>query len=463
MKIFNRLAWKLTLFTGLLVILTVLALSLPVYWLTRNTLEDQLADHLANELLVISDTIDKNLIDFIIRYPESQILKDSLETALKHNLQKFSAGAIYLLDSGNNLLLAAGDRSKIIHSILIHKPEIEKARETGSGFAPLYRDESGNSVKSAYRLFSADKYPGIIIGIDADAHFLKYTEKLRRRILIIGCTVLLISIILVMILSQTLTQPLRQLTEFARNIGRGRAEPSVLQKRHDEIGFLGKTMEEMRREIAKREKENKELIASVAHEIRNPLAGMQVNAELLLEATQNQQSLHAYSGAITNEIKNLSTIVENFLAYAQPIEATLESQSVRELINDTLEQIRRDFPDHNFNLSGNADALVHPNKIKHAVFNLIKNACEATDAKKPVTIEITRKSANVLISVLNHGSPVPPALQSQIFEAFFSTKGTGVGLGLSIAKSIVEQHGGKISLTHSDRDGTEFVIELPAG
>ena len=463
MKIFNRLAWKLALFTGLLVLLTVLALSIPIYWLTRNTLEDQLADHLTNNVANLSGTIDTDLISFIIQYPESKNLRDSLEASLTSDLQKYSAGTVYILDSENKILLSAGNKNNAMYSALIHKPEIEKARTNGIWFAPLYNDESGNSYKSVYKLFKIDEYSGIIVGLEADAHFLKYTELLRQRILIIGGSVLIISVIVVMILSQSLTQPLRHLTKFARNIGHGRAEPSMLQKRRDEIGFLGKTMEEMRHEIAHREKENKELIASVAHEIRNPLAGMQVNAELLHEATENQKELHDYSRAVTNEIENLSNIVENFLAYARPIDATFETQSIRTLIEETITTLKRDFPNHNFTINGDENARVHPNKIKHAFINLLKNACESSNDQNSIDVRIIRNNDNISIAFQNHGEPIRTALQSQIFEAFFSTKGSGVGLGLSIAKSIVGQHGGVIRLTRSNIDGTEFVIELPAG
>jgi len=463
MALFNRLAWKLALFTGLLIMLTVLALSIPVYWLTRNTLEDQLADHLENNITNLAATIDTELLRFYIRYPESQILRDSLEASLTNMLQNYSASSIYILDLENTILLSAGNKLNASYSTLIHQLEIEKARTNGIWFAPLYQNESGKSFKSVYKSFETDNFPGMIIGLDADAHFLKYTGMLRQRILFIGTSVLVISVIVVMVLSQTLTQPLRNLTEFAKNIGRGRAEPPILENRRDEIGFLGKTMEEMRLEIAQRENENKELIASVAHEIRNPLAGMQVNAELLLEATQNQKELHGYSRAVTNEIENLSNIVENFLAYARPIDANLESQSLRTIIDETIETLKRDFPNHQIIVNGDEHAFIHPNKIRHAFINLLKNACESSPEKNPINVQITQNNDTLFIAFQNRGEVIPPQIQSQIFEAFFSTKGSGVGLGLSIAKSIVGQHGGKIRLTRSDTDGTEFVVELPAG
>ncbi|MFH2026945.1 MAG: HAMP domain-containing sensor histidine kinase, partial [bacterium] len=167
--------------------------------------------------------------------------------------------------------------------------------------------------------------------------------------------------------------------------------------------------------------------------------------------------------AVTNEINNLSNIVENFLAYARPIDATLESQSLRTIINETIDTLKRDFPNHQFSISGDERALIHPNKIRHSFFNLLKNACESSREQNPVNVAMTRNNDTIFIAFQNRGEPIPPQIQSQIFEAFFSTKGSGVGLGLSITKSIVGQHGGKIRLTHSDTDGTEFVIELPAG
>ncbi len=460
---FNRLAWKLALFTGLLVILIVLALSLPVYWLTRNTLEDQLTDHLAVNITNFSETLDKHLVDIVIRYPELQTMQDSLDYFLRQSLQRYPVSAIYILDDQNILKAGAGNRIQTIQSILTHSADINKARRNGIGFAPLYKDDSGKSVKSVYKHFHTANCFGLIIGMEADAQFLKYTEQLRRRIVVIGLFVLAVSVIAVLILSQTLTKPLRNLTEFARKIGRGRADPSILRTRQDEIGFLGKTMLEMQHKISKRENENKELIASVAHEIRNPLAGMQVNTELLLEATSHAAELHAYAKAVAAEIENLSTIVENFLAYARPLDTTLEHHSLRSLIEESIGAIRHNFPDSNIKIHGDATARVNAQKIRHVFFNLLKNACEAAPAAGPITVRISKQNDLIAVAIENPGDPIPETHQSQIFEAFFSSKATGVGLGLSIAKSIMEQHGGTIRLAHSDNRGTEFVIELPAG
>ena len=463
MKIFNRLSWKLALVTGILVTVIVICMSLPLYWLTRNTLEDQLADHLRNNLNLLSRMIDREMLAIIIDYPESNMTRDSLERYLSRYLTTLSARSIYIIDSTDEIVVAAGDKKTVIQSVFVHKPEIETARKKGIASAPLYTDAKGIGYKSSFKRLNVKDNPAIILGIDADAQFLKYTEILKRRVIVTGTAVLICSMIIVMILSQSLTRPLRNLSDFARNIGRGRAEPATVEKRRDEIGFLSKTMEQMRREIDRREKENKALIASVAHEIRNPLAGMQINAELLLEATRNNTDLHEYSKAVTREITNLSAIVENFLAYARPIETNLEIHSMKSVINEVIHSQKRDFPNQEITLTGDARAKVNSGKIRHAIANILKNACEATTEGQAIEINIRKTGSTASVSILNRGKPIPPEHQSRIFEAFFSTKGNGVGLGLSIAKSIVEQHGGIVRLNRSDKDGTEFVIELPAG
>ncbi|HCK99568.1 MAG TPA: hypothetical protein DHW42_05610, partial [Candidatus Marinimicrobia bacterium] len=216
-------------------------------------------------------------------------------------------------------------------------------------------------------------------------------------------------------------------------------------------------------EIKQREKDNKQLIASVAHEIRNPLAGMQVNAELLMEAAQNSAEVDTYSKAVAKEIKNLSNIVENFLAYAKPIEFTRAIYPLKPIFEEIRSNIKTDFPDHQILIQGNGNARVHPEKIKHAFFNILKNACESSAPNMEIVISVQSENEILSISILNQGPPIQANIQPQIFEAFFSTKSSGVGLGLSISKSIVEQHGGKILLARSDSSGTEFVIQLRTG
>jgi signal transduction histidine kinase len=214
-------------------------------------------------------------------------------------------------------------------------------------------------------------------------------------------------------------------------------------------------------EISQREKENKQFLASVAHEIRNPLGGMKINAELLLEETDNSTSATKYATAIAREVDRLALIVDSFLAYARPIETNLIICDLNELLQEVISELQRDFPSAKITINGQARVKVNPGKIRLCLLNLIRNGLEAVPEAPAIKINITNKPGQTEIRFFNAGMPIAPEIQSQIFEAFFSTKPDGIGLGLAITKSLVEQHGGQIYLDHSNTSGTEFVLILP--
>jgi len=457
----KKLSWKIALVTGLLVILVILSVSIPIYWQTRQALEKQLSQHMKSNITLLREKLDSSSIEFLNKYPESLIVKDSLKQFFNRNLLQFSANTIYLVQKSGIILLAVGKEESAVKSVMLHKREITQELEGKTVSSPLFSDRSGNHYKSIFCPVSLPDSSTIILAIDANADFFQETAKLRRQIFTIGGIVLLVSIIVSLILSQTLTHPLYKLTQFASEIGKGRGRTFSLESRNDEIGFLGKTMQKMQTEIDQREKENKQLIASVAHEIRNPLGGMQVNAELLLEESEHTSESIKYAKAISREVKHLSEIVESFLAYARPIEHNTIFTDIRQILQESVLQLKREFPDYNISIVGNGETNIHPGKMLHAFYNLLKNGIEASDSSNNIEAEIKDNKTELRIHFRNRGKSIPPEIQPQIFDAFFSTKASGIGLGLTITKSIVEQHGGNIYLASSGENGTEFVLTLP--
>lgn len=149
------------------------------------------------------------------------------------------------------------------------------------------------------------------------------------------------------------------------------------------------------------------------------------------------------------------------MAYARPIEHNTVFIDARQTLKEASLQIQREFPDRRIFVIGGGQTRTHPGKMRHAFYNLLKNAVEASKKDSKIEVEIAANKSELNIYFRNLGRPISPEIQPQIFEPFFSTKPDGVGLGLSITKSIVEQHGGKINLARSDNSGTEFVITLP--
>ena len=457
----KKLAWKIAFATALLVIFVIASISIPVYWQTRYALEEQLASYLENNLKQFAKELDYNLLSVLYQFPQLISVTDSLRTVFENARVNYLANTIYLFKSNGTLLISAGDQHNAAKSILLHTTEIEQAEGGDIVISPLFSDPEGNRYKSAFMSIHLPDGPFVILGMNASADFLKSTERLRSQIFGAGIIVLIISILLALILSKTLTSPLSRLSHMAASIGKGQKGLPKLIQRKDEIGFLGSTLEKMQNQIAQREKENKQLIASVAHEIKNPLGGMKLNTELLLEDIDPASESAGFARAIHREVTHLSQIIESFLAYSRPIESNLVDTEIAVLVEQAVTEVQRERPKSRFELSGNAVCRVHPGKIKQALFNMLKNAAEASPDGASVELHITDRPESISISILNSGAPIPEEIRYQIFDAFFTTKELGVGLGLSISKSIVEQHGGSIQLAQSDADGTKFVINIP--
>jgi len=461
MTIFRKLSWKIAVLTGLLVLFVAGAITFPIYWQTRQALEQQLNERLQQNMHLLAAQFDRQDIAFLLKFAQSQHTRQRIDTFLTENLTRFGAQALYLLSPDHMLIAVAGNRLSALQSCLVNKQIIEQTIQGRIGTSPLFADENKVFYKSAFAPLKVDDSTTCVIGMDASAGFLIITVQLQRQIITVTVLTVFVSMLIALFFAKSLSLPVEKLTHYALAIGRGDYQTDLPIRRQDEIGFLGRTMQKMRSEILRREKENKQLLASVAHEIRNPLAGLKINTELLEESGHLTSDMQKCVLAISREVKRLSQVIDSFLAYARPIEATLELTDLRALLTDSITSVRRDFPTHNFSIQGAGQVQVNPGKLRHCFDNLLKNAAEAAPANTPIEIELNAMPTIVQITFTNYGPAIPAAVQAQLFEAFFSTKENGVGLGLAITKSIVEQHGGRIYLQRSDDSGTVFVIELP--
>jgi two-component system NtrC family sensor kinase len=214
------------------------------------------------------------------------------------------------------------------------------------------------------------------------------------------------------------------------------------------------------------------LASGLAHEIRNPLNAMNMNLQMLeeeLEAAGGlaDQEYVELLDSTKSEIKRLEGLVNNFLAYARPGQPQFKSRDLNEVVNDVLKFLENDFKQSRVNLTADLEPML-PNvdlderQFKQALMNLLVNARQMLDAEGTVRVR-TRAASNgeAVLQVEDDGPGIPEASQERIFEVFYSSRGGGTGLGLPIARQIVERHGGQIELESTVGVGTKFTIRLP--
>jgi len=244
---------------------------------------------------------------------------------------------------------------------------------------------------------------------------------------------------------------------------------------------LAKTNRELERAQAEARRSERlaalgQLSAGLAHEIRNPLGIIKGSAEMLNQRMRTAEPLVAeLAGYISSEVNRLSALVSRFLDFARPLRIETRACSVAEIVDRALRAVAANWNGPEIKIDRRYDrelppAAVDENLCEQVFVNLVQNAYDAmsaTGGKLGVSIAngVRGDRRGIEVRVSDSGPGVPVELHEQIFNPFFTTKKTGVGLGLSIVSKIVDEHRGSIELVdrqkRSGESGACFVIFLP--
>jgi nitrogen fixation/metabolism regulation signal transduction histidine kinase len=197
----------------------------------------------------------------------------------------------------------------------------------------------------------------------------------------------------------------------------------------------------------------------VAHEIKNPLTPMKLTLQMM-QREKDLNELHEMAGNLLEEIESLSHIAEAFSRFAQMPDMRLEGEDITYLTNRAaslyLDQGVR------FVSTGPLHARVDKEQWTRVVHNLIKNAIQSIPSgyEPEIAVTVAKADDKVMISVQDNGGGIPKEMQHKVFEPNFTTKSSGMGLGLALVKNLVNSFGGAIGFDTSEK-GTTFIIVLP--
>ena len=221
-----------------------------------------------------------------------------------------------------------------------------------------------------------------------------------------------------------------------------------------------------------------ELSAGLAHEIRNPLEGMQVFAELLKRKLDKRREGTELVDSIIREIKSLNGIITEFLDFARPTRFNFDHARISNIIDNALSVSMPKLSKGNVRVhqhydKNDSDIQVDTDRMREVFLNMIINAQEAMveGGNLHIYVRDVQEGAGgnernlkqcVEIEFTNDGPPIPLENIDKIFNPFFTTKPQGTGLGLAIAHKVVEGHGGTIKVESKNGEPTKFIIRLPA-
>jgi signal transduction histidine kinase len=211
------------------------------------------------------------------------------------------------------------------------------------------------------------------------------------------------------------------------------------------------------------------MAATVAHEIRNPLNSVSMGLQRLkgeFRPTQDEEEYSRFIELMRGEVQRLNSIVEEFLSLARPLEIKPEPVRIDELLKEMAVLVESDAKSKKVEIKVVVPpelpaAWVDRNYFKQALLNLILNGMQSMPHGGLLTLEAKVAHGKMVVIVADTGDGIPKDILPRIFEPYFTTKTKGAGLGLSIARRIVEAHGGTLTVDSAVGQGTRFQLAVP--
>lgn len=275
-----------------------------------------------------------------------------------------------------------------------------------------------------------------------------------------------------------MTRPLAHLADAARRFGDGDMEARSGLKRRDELGELSRVFDEMADRVAGMVRNQRQLLFDVSHEMRTPLARMRVALDLAAEG--DVEKARRYLDEIRTDVEELDRIVGDVLASARlavsgnggDIPLRREAIDPADVLAWAAERFRLGHPGRQLDLQVTErlpTVQADPELLRRAIDKLLDNAGKYSDAPTPVTLTASVEDGALVIEVQDQGIGVDPEDLPRLFVPFFRTERSrhrrpdGVGLGLPLARRLVEAHGGKVDFRSQVGQGSTVTVRLPIG
>ena len=296
-----------------------------------------------------------------------------------------------------------------------------------------------------------------------------------RQIVLAACISAALGIILTYLFSKSMLRPLSVVNTGAKQLAKGRFDIRLDVSSKDEIGQLADTFNSVASELRKYEATRESLVANVSHELRSPLTSMQGLLQGVIDGTIPREEAEHYLGVVLDETKRLGLLISDMLDLAK-IESgqfpmQIEKVELSELLRRTLItfeskieakklEVSVDLPDEK------QYVYADENRLKQVLHNVIENAIKFVNEGGELKVSTSATEASIFVNINNSGEPIPREDLPYLFDRFYkidkshSRAKEGTGIGLSIVKNILKEHGQKIWVTSNAQDGTTFTFTL---
>ena len=456
----------------LTVVASILIAAVTIIQFNKQSREyhEQRLERKENHLIVnLNYFISENNMDYLDSIPESKIyeITDIHEIPFE----------LYSLDGK---LLSSSLEKKVSGEIKILSPEILLFFSQSSTSRYVEDNPESKYSKSSYNLIYNNNLP---IGIIHMPYFIddslseKELESFLMNLGIVYLGMLLIAFVFAYFLSNYITQSLTRISEKIKTTKLNKENAKIdIEKTPKEVSILIDSyntmiddLESSAIKLAKSERETawREMAKQVAHEIKNPLTPMRLSIQSFQmnynsDDKKNKKKLNDFSKSLIEQIDTMSSIATAFSDFANMPEQKRELLNVGEVVQIALDIFNEDYIDCNVE-EKEILTLFDRTQLIRVITNLINNSIQAIpDNRNPmIKVRVYSTKKNVIIIIEDNGSGISEENKSKIFEPSFTTKSSGMGLGLSMIQSIMAAYNGSITFKSKENQGTIFKVEIP--
>ena len=471
-------------------------------WLTlrsaRHTFEQQFVQQVDRLAATLASQIDVDKVLSLLPGDEEQSWYIRLANTLQEQARAADLQRLIIIDSQGRVFVDA-DRKLAIDSELKHfRDHHQVIQRALKGESDSWVTGSVDQIATlrAYKKLDIKPIEGLedevlLLVIETRQQDEKLLKNYANSMIPLNVLSLLAMVLIAVFVARGITKPLSALTDEAQRLGLGDFQhPVSMPGRKDEIAFLAKTLEEMRSALLRRDRDRQVMLASIAHEVRNPLAGIELFLGLLREGLQElldeQQALEPepaqvsdddeedeeglpelirYSKRIQRELSYLTGVVNDFLSFAREMPMQTESVDAAELLAELRQSLQADAVAVGLDVLVEVDAglVVQADRgsLHRALLNVGQNAIQASPAGAQIILRAVSDDDSIAFSVEDHGAGIPKDKLQDILTPFFTTKQKGTGLGLALVDKIVRAHCGQLKIDSEAGQGTTMILRIP--
>ena len=455
-KIFNAaIKTRIMVIFSLIALILVGSMAFISYRFVRDIYLEQIEDQMALMNKVIANGLNKNYLDYIqndnenmaYRYYQKK-LSEANKTMQLHN--------IFLFDSTLSVIVKVKEDISAAR-LKINRNGIDKLKISSTTVSLPFKGNDNNWYMWGFYRLNEDYY----LGIQESAVRFERLDSLTFIFGSIALLGLLLIFVAAWLVARAIASPIDRLVHFSQEIGEGNYSSNPPDSINGELAVLNNALVKMRNGILQHHEEKEKLLAEIAHEIRNPLGGVELLAGLINENLPNDNPNAEYARKITYEIQGLKNQVNEYLQFSRSAPPRPQHFDLSKVIAEINEIFKPQLKQKNIQLiwENNIEELKFDlSHMRQILMNLVGNSINVLAAKGKIWIYANRNGKHNYISVTDNGPGIAATDIESIFEPFYSRRNGGTGLGLAICRKLCNENQATLKAENNKEAGCTFTI-----